>query len=258
MKVAVILPARLASSRLPEKLLLDRSGKSVLEHTIDRAKEAQAASHGLIKKIIVAADAPQLLAIAENAGVTATQTDVNHTSGTDRIAEAAKALDADIIVNLQADEPEIDPKNILKVAELLLAKNETAQMSTLAVPIYNREKWLKPNVTKVVVNNTWKALYFSRQPIPFVRDGDPNEPAWEIDGKKAFGLHHLGIYAYRRIFLLRYKALPASRLEQLEKLEQLRALDAGHEIKVGLAGDNPPGIDTPEDYEAFLVRIQRR
>jgi 3-deoxy-manno-octulosonate cytidylyltransferase (CMP-KDO synthetase) len=257
MSVAVILPARLQSTRLPNKLLLTAGGKTILEHTIARAKEAVAA--GLDARIIVAADDEQLMAVAKRAGVDAVLTRRDHTSGTDRIAEAAATLKEDIIVNLQADEPEIDPRSIQLVAGLLSATGETAPMATLAVPIFDAAEWKKSNVVKVVVSGNGRALYFSRAPIPLIRDEpDPaSRKAWTIGGKRVYGLHHLGIYAYTRAFLLSYKTLPASKLETLEKLEQLRALEAGYAIKVGIVERNPPGIDTPEDFEAFVKRLGR-
>ncbi|HLX61794.1 MAG TPA: 3-deoxy-manno-octulosonate cytidylyltransferase [Planctomycetota bacterium] len=256
MHAAIVLPARLASTRLPNKLLLDRSGKTVLEHTLDRARTAQAASHGLISRILVAADDPQLIAAAQRAGIDAVMTRPDHASGTDRIAEAAEKLSEDIIINLQADEPEIDPANVVLVARLL-AESTGAPVSTLAVPIYENAQFLKTNVVKVIVASNGNALYFSRAPIPHVRDTEV-APVWVLNGKAVYGYHHLGLYAYRRAFLLGYKNLPASLLEKLEKLEQLRALEAGFAIKVGIVQSNPPGIDTPEDYEAFLARIKNR
>jgi len=256
MSVAIILPARLASTRLPNKLLLDRSGKTVLEHTIDRAFEA--ISQGLVARIIVATDNRLIAEAANRANVEAVMTSPDHTSGTDRIAEVAANLKEEIIVNLQADEPEIDPKNIRAVAQLLSAP-EKAPMATLAVPIFDESLWQKSSVVKVVVSGNGHAMYFSRATIPFVRDDSPPAaPLWQENGRRVFGLHHVGIYAYRRDFLLGYKSLPASKLEQLEKLEQLRALEAGHSIKVAVVEHNPPGIDTPEDYEAFLQRLKAK
>jgi len=255
MNIAIILPARLKSSRLPNKLLLDRSGKTVLEHTIERAR--MALSNDFKARILVAADDEKLIAAAKRAGADAVMTDPNHTSGTDRVAAAAVRIPEEIIVNLQADEPEIDPDSIRQVARLLILDSK-APMATLAVPLHDEELWKKPNVVKLVLNHHGCAMYFSRSPIPYVRDGGDTESQWQLNGKRVYGLHHLGIYAYRREFLLNYKNLPPSKLEKLEKLEQLRALEAGHTIKVGIARSNPPGIDTPEDYEAFLLRVRNR
>ena len=254
MKVAIVLPARLASTRLPQKLLLAATGKTVLEHTLERAQAAQAASGGLITRVLVAADDPKLVAIAQRAGAAAVLTSPRHPSGTERIAEAAANLEEEIIINVQADEPEIDPASILRVASLLCAPGERAPMATLAKPLFDRDLWLKPSVVKVVVSAAGYALYFTRAAVPFVRDGGGAAPALTVGGQRAWGLHHLGLYAYRRAFLLAYAALPPSQLEQLEKLEQLRALEAGHRIRVGLVESGPPGIDTAEDYAAFVAR----
>lgn len=257
MPVAVVLPARLASTRLPGKLLLDRTGHTVLEHTIERALEARKRSAGLITRVLAACDDEKLVAVALKAGVEAVMTRPDHQSGTDRIAEAAAPLPEDVIVNLQADEPEVDPALIVQVAVLLTGGGNDASMSTLAVPIFDAERWKKPNVVKVVVDGQGRAMYFSRAPIPHPRDEDGAAETWSLNGRRVYGLHHLGLYAYRKAFLLGYKDLPKSRLEQLEKLEQLRALEAGHTIRVGLAKENPPGIDTPEEYEAFVARFKQ-
>lgn len=259
MDAAIILPARLKSTRLPNKLLLAGSGKTILEHTIARAQHA--IERGLSARIIVAVDDEKLLVVARRAGAEAVMTDPNHNSGTDRVAEAALAIKEQIIVNLQADEPEIDPASIVQVAGLL-SQTEKAPMATLAVQLYDEEIWKRPNVVKVVMSSAGYALNFSRAPVPFMRDPESTRLSensiWRREDRRVYGLHHIGIYAYRRDFLLSYKTLPHSDLENLEKLEQLRALEAGYSIKVALAGSNPPGIDTPEDYQAFLSRQKKR
>lgn len=259
MSVAVVLPARLAASRLPNKLLLDRTGRTVLEHTIARALTAKERSGDLIRAVLVACDDEKLAAAARRAGVEAVLTDPNLPSGTDRIAVAAKNLPDEIIVNLQADEPELDPAAVVRVALLLEQGPAEAQMATLAVPIFDEAQHKNPNVVKVVADAKGRACYFSRAPIPYVREPEQAAALWSFKDnagkpKRVYGLHHLGLYAYRKDFLLNYKKLPDSRLEKLEKLEQLRAVEAGHTILLGLAASNPPGIDTPEDYEAFLKR----
>jgi 3-deoxy-manno-octulosonate cytidylyltransferase (CMP-KDO synthetase) len=253
MSVAVILPARMASTRLPGKLLLEAGGKTILEHTVERAKAARALSGGTITRILVAADDERLMSVAARAGVDAVMTDPNHPSGTDRVAEAARALDEEIIVNVQADEPEIDPASILRVAALL-REDTRASMSTLATPIFDEDIWWKPNVVKVITSQTGNALYFSRSPIPHLRE-EADSGIFQMSGRRVYGLHHIGIYGYRAAFLQGYKTLPASILEKLERLEQLRALDAGHTIKVAIVDSNPPGIDTQADYEQFCNRI---
>jgi len=296
MNVAIILPARLKSTRLPDKLLLEAAGKTILEHTLERAREAQAASKGLITRILVAADDEKLIAIARRAGADAVMTDPNHTSGTDRVAEAAENLKEDVIVNLQADEPEIDPRAILLVVQQLepisyrpIARDykspgppasalEAAPVGTLATPIYDEEIWLKSNVVKVVIDKFNRALYFSRAPIPFVRDtgartvvhakgarisfsGDPGDRiALDSKGEDRliYGYHHVGIYAYRKDYLMNFEFLDTSGLERLEMLEQLRVLYNGGTIRVGIIESNRPGIDTQADFDAFVNRFKTK
>jgi len=254
MTAAIVLPARLASTRLARKLLLDQTGKTLLEHTVERALAARAAHPALFHTVLVACDDESLMALARRAGADAVMTRPDHQSGTERLAEAAANLKEDIIVNLQADEPEMEPESIFRVAALLKDGPEEVPMATLATPILDEAKWRKPNVVKVVIGQDGHALYFSRAPIPFPRDEEHAPERWQSDGKRIYGLHHLGLYAYRRPFLLQIPSLPASRLEQLEKLEQLRVLEAGYGIRVGETDSHPPGIDTLEEYEQFVAR----
>jgi 3-deoxy-manno-octulosonate cytidylyltransferase (CMP-KDO synthetase) len=264
MAVAIVLPARFASTRLPGKLLLNRTGRTVLEHTVGQALAARKRHGRLFRTILVACDDERLAAAARRGGADAVMTRPDHPSGTDRIVEALRKarVTEEIVVNLQADEPEIDPENLYRVAKLLADAPPAVPMATLAVPIHDEETWRRPNVVKVVTRATsrggGRALYFSRAPIPFIRDGKvpPTRTAKGASGtgRPVYGLHHLGIYAYRRRFLLGFPKLPRSPLEETEKLEQLRVLEAGYEILVGLAEANPPGVDTPEEYEAFVQR----
>jgi 3-deoxy-manno-octulosonate cytidylyltransferase (CMP-KDO synthetase) len=251
--VAIILPARLASTRLPNKLLLDRTGKTVLEHTIDRAKEARQQYPGLFTTIRVACDDAKLIAAARRADVDAVMTRLDHQSGTDRIAEAAQDLKEPYIVNLQSDEPELNCSRLKLVADML-AKSDSP-MATLATFIYDEAIFKNPNVVKIALSHeTMNALYFSRAPIPFPRDGDSGYHL-KAESRRIYGYHHIGMYGYRREFLSKIVTYKPSPLEQVEKLEQLRALEHGFSIKVGLVGDHVPGIDTPEDYEAFVKRM---
>ncbi|HOX05960.1 MAG TPA: 3-deoxy-manno-octulosonate cytidylyltransferase [Planctomycetota bacterium] len=250
-RAALVLPARLASTRLPRKLLLAETGRPLLAHSVECALAAAQASGGAISRVLVAADCEELAAAARAAGAEAVLTDPNHKSGTDRIAEAAAALPEDVIVNLQADEPEMPAEAVLRVARLLLdAPGEV--MATLAAPIASAGELTNPNVVKVVVDSAGHALYFSRAPIPWAREGwkDGRDPTRSV-------LRHFGMYAYRREFLLSYSKLPPSRLEELEKLEQLRALEAGHRIACAVVATVPEGIDTPEGYAAFVARRKR-
>jgi 3-deoxy-manno-octulosonate cytidylyltransferase (CMP-KDO synthetase) len=179
-------------------------------------------------------------------------TDPNARSGTDRVAEVADRLpNVDIFVNVQGDEPEIRGEAIDFAIELLQSHPD-APMSTLATPIRNREQLNDPACVKVVFNNHGRAMYFSRSPIPHAREWDDGL----LTANPPHFFQHIGLYAYRREFLLRFARLPQSRLEHLEKLEQLRVLDAGIEILVGVVQDSTIGIDTPADYQAFVSRCR--
>jgi 3-deoxy-manno-octulosonate cytidylyltransferase (CMP-KDO synthetase) len=244
MKTAIVIPARYASSRLPGKPLLRETGKHLIEHVYEQASRARADS------VVVATDDERILNVVRGFGGQAVMTRADHPSGTDRVAEAARALDADIIVNLQGDEPLIEPA-ILDVLPRLLEEDETADMATLATPLSSVEAWRDPNCVKVVCDGTGRALYFSRSPVPFVRDGQPDLASGAF-------LQHLGLYAYRRAFLFELAKLPPSRLEELEKLEQLRVLAHGRTIKVGIVEHVSRGVDTPDDYQRFVEMVRRR
>ena len=245
MKTAVIIPARYASSRLPGKPLLRETGKYLIQHVYERACQARN-----IDSVIVATDDSRIIAAVESFGGQAVMTSSDHASGTDRVAEVAHDLDADVVVNLQGDEPLIETSAI-ELLPTLLHDNADAAVATLAVPLTSVERWQNPNCTKVVCDDRGRALYFSRSPIPYVRDGQPDFAA-----QPPRFLQHLGIYAYRRAFLLRLAAMEPSALEQLEKLEQLRILALGRSIQVGIVTHSSPGVDTYEDYQEF-VRIYR-
>jgi 3-deoxy-manno-octulosonate cytidylyltransferase (CMP-KDO synthetase) len=174
----------------------------------------------------------------------------DHASGTDRVAEVAARLDADIIINLQGDEPLIDPDSLDYVADLL-ATHPQADMATLAVPLQSVEDWRNPNCVKVLVDDLGQAIYFSRAPLPFVRDGEPDFRRFPSQF-----FQHLGLYAYRRSFLSHLASLPPSPLEQIEKLEQLRVLALGKRIQVGIVRAHSIGVDTWQDYRRF-VEIHR-
>lgn len=243
MSIAIVIPARYASSRLPGKPLLRETGKYLIQHVYERASQARCA-----REVLVATDDPRIADAVRGFGGRAVLTRVDHASGTDRIAEAAAQLSADIIVNLQGDEPQFEPNALDLLADLLVGDTQ-ADMATLAVPIADRETYLNPNAVKVVCDERGRALYFSRSPIPFVRDADP-----DFTARPARFLLHLGVYAYRREFLLRLAATPPHPLEQLEKLEQLRVLGTGGSIRVGLVDVAHKGVDTPADYAEFVRR----
>ena len=241
MKTAIVIPARYDSQRLPAKPLLRETGKYLVQHVYEMACQSRRAG-----QVLVATDDPRIRAAVEGFGGRAVLTRRDHASGTDRVAEVAEQLDADIIVNLQGDEPLVDPAALDLLPELL-ERDPAAPMATLAVPIASREQWQDPNCVKVVCDSAARALYFSRSPIPFVRDGQP-----DFTSRPARFLQHLGLYAYRRPFLLQLAQQPPHPLEAIEKLEQLRVLALGQPIQVGIVAHASRGVDTFEDYRQFV------
>jgi 3-deoxy-manno-octulosonate cytidylyltransferase (CMP-KDO synthetase) len=239
----VIVPARLASTRLPHKPLADIHGLPMVVRVAQRAALSNAA------QVVVAADSIEIVQAWQAHGVRAMLTQVDHPSGSDRLAEASALLGLspnDVVVNVQGDEPLINPELINQVAELLVQR-PTASMSTAAHEIHELAEFTNPNVVKVVIDQAQLALYFSRAPIPWWRDGFAKgiqslpQPA---------PLRHIGIYAYRVGFLQSFPTLQAAPIETGEALEQLRALWHGHKIAVHITPDVPgPGVDTPEDLE---------
>lgn len=241
----IVIPARLASTRLPRKLLLTETGKPLLQHTYEAASQATKP-----RGVIVAADCEEIAAAVHAFGGRVVLTRPDCASGTDRVAEIASGMhEVDIFVNVQGDEPEISAAAIDLAAEML-EYDATAMMSTLATPIRTRERLLDPACVKVVFNSRKQALYFSRAPIPFAR-------TWNdalLTAEPPIFYQHIGLYAYRREFLMELSRLPQATTEQVENLEQLRVLDAGHSIAVGVIDELTIGIDTPEDYRAFVKR----
>lgn len=238
---AVLIPARRASTRLPEKLLLAEHGEPLIATAARRAAVAFGPA-----AVTVCADDQALLDAVRPTGIAARMTRLDHQSGTDRIAEIAASLSADIIVNVQGDEPEMEPEHIRLVASLL-ERNPWAGIATLGVAGTAAEQ-ANPNNVKVVLGHGDRALWFTRAPAVWDRDAG---------GPRAACVRHLGIYAYRREALLGYANLPASRLEQTEKLEQLRALEAGIGIACAVVDRAVPGIDVRSDYDAFLARFRK-
>ena len=239
----VIIPARLASSRLPEKALADIAGKPMVVRVAERAKLSEA------QRIVVATDHTAIAAACSEYGIEAVLTGKQHTSGTARLAEAALLLgmaDEDIAVNVQGDEPLIDPALINRTAELL--GSSSAQMATAAHPIADVAEFLNPNCVKVVLDQRRNALYFSRAPIAWPRDAFAETQDVLPEGFAP--LRHIGLYAYRVGFLHQYVGLPPSPLESIESLEQLRVLWHGGKIAVTVC-DNAPaaGVDTAEDLQ---------
>ncbi len=241
MKTAVVIPARYASTRLPGKPLLRETGKYLVQHVYERACRAAG-----VDLVVVATDDPRIAAAVRGFGGRVEMTRRDHPSGADRVAEVALRLDADCVVNLQGDEPLIDPASVEALIRVL--GDADADMATLSAPIQSAEQWRNPNCVKVVCDSDGRALYFSRSPVPFVRDGQP-----DFGARPPHFLQHLGIYAYRRRFLLTLAGLPPHPLEQLEKLEQLRVLAHGRRIQVGVVGHSAPGVDTYDDYQRFVA-----
>ena len=246
MKILGIIPARYASTRFPGKPLALIAGKPLLQHVVEQCQKAKS-----LAEIIVATDDTRIWEVAQNfCRVEMTRPD--HPSGSDRIAEVAERCGGDAVVNIQGDEPLIDPTVIDAVANAL-AQNE---MSTAATPIKHLSEYDNPNVVKVVVNAAGRALYFSRRTLPYLRDADSRPVAEQL---AAFPfLKHLGIYGYRRETLLRLVKFPVSPLENAEKLEQLRALENGIGIAVVQVDYDSIGVDLPADVqrvEAILKKL---
>jgi 3-deoxy-manno-octulosonate cytidylyltransferase (CMP-KDO synthetase) len=248
MAVYGVIPARLQSTRLPRKLLLAETGRPLIQYVWEAARQVSE-----LAGVIIAADSEEIAAAVRSFGGRCELTG-EHPSGTDRIAEVVRRSlpDAEIVVNIQGDEPEINPANISTLVKLL-RDDAAAEMATLATPMKSLEQVQAASCVKVVRAADGHALYFSRSVIPHCRDRDPAE----ILAAERPWLLHIGIYAYRRDFLLKLSQLPPSRLEQLEKLEQLRALEAGARIQVGVVEHLSVGIDTPEDYARFVERQSR-
>lgn len=251
MRYTIVIPARLKSTRLPNKMLLPLKGAPLIEWTWHAAKKCAA------EKVIIATDDPKIFAHMEKRGAEVVMTSPKHESGTDRLSEvsALKHFAADeIIVNWQGDEPFL-PAKLIELAAKALITAPDAAMSTLATPLTEWEEVYNPNVVKLVKDHQNLALYFSRSPLPYIREG--MEKRGKLPKEHPY-LRHIGLYAYRAGFLNRYPTLKPSALESLERLEQLRALENGFKISVALSEEMPPnGIDTQEDLLAAENWIQK-
>jgi 3-deoxy-manno-octulosonate cytidylyltransferase (CMP-KDO synthetase) len=244
--IVAIIPARYGSTRLPGKPLSDIHGKTLIERVHERVRGARS-----LDRVLVATDDERIADAVRGFGGEAVMTSARHPTGTDRLAEAAGGVEADIFVNVQGDEPFLDPVGI-DAAVRVLADDPSLPLSTLSLPLRDAEEMLRPSVVKVVADARGDALYFSRSPIPFVRlrDGADLAAAAAAAVERGVARKHVGLYAYRRDALLRLAALPPSPLEEAEGLEQLRALHHGLRIRVvPLVGDLGPAVDTPEDLE---------
>jgi 3-deoxy-manno-octulosonate cytidylyltransferase (CMP-KDO synthetase) len=243
-KVIVVIPARYNSKRFAGKVLAKDTGKFLIQHTFERAGLAR-----LPEKVLIATDDQRVVNACRTFGAECVLTSAEHNSGTDRIAEAVTEVEAEVVVNLQADEPEIEAGNIDYVAQLLL-DNPDYPMATLVAEFQSAEQIADPNIVKVITDVNHRAIYFSRAPIPYNREkagiGDMGQY-----------LRHLGIYAYRRDFLLKITTLPQTPLEKIEKLEQLRTIENGFSILTGRVEHICDGIDTPEQYAEFVKRYKK-
>ena len=238
--VLAVIPARFHSTRLPGKILADIGGKPMIEHVYRRAASAERV-HG----VVVATDDERIAAAVRAFGGAAIMTRTDHVSGTDRIAEAVASLPCGVVVNVQGDEPLIEPRTIDAALEPLLA-DASIGMSTISRPFASIDEFRSPHVVKVVTNNLGDALYFSRAAIPFSVRSAPSAASHSVPPAAAA---HVGLYVYRRETLLKLAASPAAPLELEESLEQLRALSLGIRIRVVATTHVAAGVDTPEDLE---------
>lgn len=252
-KVIAVIPARWASSRFPGKPLAVIGGKPMIQRVVEQAGKARSVS-----EVIVATDDDRIAQAVRGFGGVAVMTSSDHLSGTDRVAEVAETRDCDIVVNVQGDEPLIPPGNIdLIVAPLV--SDDTIKVSTLMMRIDSVEELANPDICKVVVDHLGNALYFSRAPVPFDRDGwdlKEGESVWPRD-MKVKANKHIGLYAYRKSFLMEFPRLPASQLEVIEKLEQLRILENGIPIRVVETDKDSIGVDREEDLLAVEKQLEK-
>ena len=242
MEVIVVIPARYDSSRFAGKVLANDTGRFLVQHTYEQALKAKNVS-----SVMIATDSDKVMAACNSFGARCVMTSVEHQSGTDRIAEAVADIGADIIVNVQADEPEIDPEHIDKLVGLLKEQTD-ADMATLVTGFESIEQVSNPNVVKCIVDRAGRAIYFSRSVIPYCRDAAGV-------GELSIYSRHLGIYAYRRKFLLEITQKPRTSLEINESLERLRAIEYGYKIAVAKVAHSCEGIDTAKQYAEFVKRI---
>ena len=241
MKIIGVIPARFASTRLKEKVLCEIAGKPMIQHVYERASKSKQ-----LNSLIVACDDIKILKAVEKFGGKAVLTDKDHPSGSDRIAQAVKNLKVDVVVNIQGDEPLINYKVIDRLADVLL-KDKQVVMATVVKKFGAGEDVSNPNVVKVIIDDDKNALYFSRSVIPYNRNQDA-----------VTYFKHLGIYAYRKSFLLKYTKFPKSSLELAESLEQLRVLEAGYKIKTVETQVETIGVDTLEDLKRVEIFMKKK
>jgi 3-deoxy-manno-octulosonate cytidylyltransferase (CMP-KDO synthetase) len=252
LKIVAIIPARYASTRLPGKPLSDIHGKPMIQHVYERVVRARS-----LNRVLVATDDERIARAVHAFGGEAVLTAASHRSGTDRLAEALGRIDADIVVNPQGDEPLIDP-NSIDVAVGPLLRDATLPIATLSASIRDVEEMLSPDIVKVVVDASDNALYFSRSPLPYMRESEAHDTraAAAMAVSRGLARKHIGLYVYRRESLLRFASLPPSPNEEAERLEQLRALHHGMRIRVvPLVAESGIAVDTPEDLERIRTLL---
>jgi 3-deoxy-manno-octulosonate cytidylyltransferase (CMP-KDO synthetase) len=250
MKITAIIPARFGSTRFEGKALADIMGKPMIQHVYERTVRAS-----LVSEVIVATDDERIAAAVKGFGGRAEMTAKSHETGTDRLAEVAARSDSDIIVNVQGDEPLIEPAMIDEAIEPMM-KDASIVMATLKSRIKSLHDFLSPNVVKVVTDWEGFALYFSRSPLPNFRDKWNDLKDETFDSGRLLCYKHIGLYVYRREFLLQYAQMSPTYLELAEKLEQLRALENGYKIRVVETSHESIGVDTPPDLEKVLERLK--
>jgi 3-deoxy-manno-octulosonate cytidylyltransferase (CMP-KDO synthetase) len=259
MSIVAVIPARYGSSRFPGKPLADIRGKPMVQHVYERAKTAT-----LVGDVMVATDDGRIADAVRNFGGKAVMTSPAHRTGTERVAEVAGGVEAEIIVNIQGDEPLIRGE-IIDAAIKPLISDESLHISTLKSPIIRISDWLNPNVVKVVTDREGFALYFSRSPIPFFRDESRGNGLLRFSGRKGVDdslppgplYMHVGLYVYRRSLLLSIAQMEPTPLERAEGLEQLRLMENGYRIKVVPVDYHPVGVDTPADLEEVREKLVR-
>jgi 3-deoxy-manno-octulosonate cytidylyltransferase (CMP-KDO synthetase) len=240
METVGVIPARLGSTRLARKVLMDLGGKPVIQHVYERTRKAR-----LLDDVIVACDDDEIVSVVRGFGGKAVLTSKHHTTGTDRLAEVVNDLDVKIIVNIQGDEPFVNPLTIDDLVSLM-QKNAETVMATVVKKSENFEEFKKPDVVKAVLDEKGNVLYFSRMPIPtFLKEGE-------------FFYKHIGLYAFTKEFLFTFKKMPPSFLERHERLEQLRALENGYRIRAIETQFETIGIDTPDDLERARALLARQ
>jgi 3-deoxy-manno-octulosonate cytidylyltransferase (CMP-KDO synthetase) len=255
MSVVAIIPARYGSTRLPGKPLADIGGKPMIQHVYESTSRAPG-----LERVLVATDDRRIEQAVKSFGGEVIMTSRRHRSGTDRLAEAARKIRADWLVNVQGDLPFIQAETIAR-AVVPMRRNPAVPMGTVCTPIYDVKEWSNPNIVKVLTDHAGFALYFSRAPIPYVRQ-DAVDPSGRKNTARArrrlWGYRHLGLYVYKRDFLFKFARMRRTALEQIESLEQLRALENGYRIYVAQVDEQSVEVDTPEDLKKAARYLQSR